>query len=290
MAWRFKSSPGHHSLKEKNRDRNSGLFFRLKSTSYIHLHLYSFYSKGQFHIELITNMLYLLYKVFCREGIMCSIVGIKRGDDYIVARNFDWKDSKNIRKINVEHSSGSFSYINQFEDIEWAYDGQNNYGLFCGMTAIDIESKDTVDSEEVDSLRAIFNILRDCKNADDALSYLKSINIDYRLECDIPPIHYIIADKGGKAYLYESNDQISELSFDTGFIVTNYTFSDLNYKSCVRYMCAENMINSSRCIEDIMEAVSQKGKGSNDIATLYTGMYNLTKNEYNYIEKNCIIK
>lgn len=214
------------------------------------------------------------------EENMCSIVRKIENNSYIIGRNFDWSNNF-FKKVQCNSSNNSFVYVEQLGDMR-AYDEINTDGLFCGMAAIDDHPEHKKQSKKEDSLKVIFNILKNFSDANSALNYLKSLDIDYKPEEEIPPIHYVIADKNGNGFLYESNSCYHQLSFEKGFVITNTSYAK-NYADCDRYMTATKMILTNKCVKEIMPALQAEN-------SLYTGLFNLSKNDYTYIPVNALFE
>ena len=84
------------------------------------------------------------------------------------------------------------------------FDGMNEYGLTIGMAAIPEEYLDDASYDAsrrtIGSIGIIRQVLDHAKNVDEAVGLFKQYNIDFR---GGPPIHYLLADRSGKAILIE---------------------------------------------------------------------------------------
>jgi hypothetical protein len=84
------------------------------------------------------------------------------------------------------------------------FDGMNEYGLSVGMAAVPEEYLDDASYDPskpmIGSIGIIRQILDHARDVDEAVELFERYNIDFR---GGPPIHYLIADPGGKAVLIE---------------------------------------------------------------------------------------
>ena len=84
------------------------------------------------------------------------------------------------------------------------FDGMNEYGLTIGMAAVPDEFLDDASYDrsrpQIGSIGIIRQVLDHARNVDEALGLFGQYNIDFS---GGPPIHYLIADRAGKAVLVE---------------------------------------------------------------------------------------
>jgi hypothetical protein len=84
------------------------------------------------------------------------------------------------------------------------FDGMNEYGLAIGMAAVPEEFLDDASDDSsrrtIGSIGIIRQVLDHAKNVDEAIGLFKLFNIEFR---GGPPIHYLLADRGGNAALIE---------------------------------------------------------------------------------------
>ncbi len=81
------------------------------------------------------------------------------------------------------------------------FDGMNEHGLAVGMAAVPPGNMPLhPDKETVGSLGVIRKILDSARSVEEAVAILGSYNIDFQ---GGPPIHYLVADRSGKAALVE---------------------------------------------------------------------------------------
>jgi hypothetical protein len=81
------------------------------------------------------------------------------------------------------------------------FDGMNEHGLVVGMAAVPPgDVPPDPEKETVGSLGAIRKVLDSARDVDEAVAILASYNIDFS---GGPPIHYLLADRSGKAALVE---------------------------------------------------------------------------------------
>jgi hypothetical protein len=83
----------------------------------------------------------------------------------------------------------------------WPFDGMNEQGLSIGMAAVPSgEMQPDPSKMTIGSLIVIRQILDHASNVDEALAIFQSYNIDM---LDGPPLHYLIAERSGRAVLVE---------------------------------------------------------------------------------------
>ena len=84
------------------------------------------------------------------------------------------------------------------------FDGMNEYGLTIGMAAVPGEYLDDASYEKsrprIGSIGIIRQVLDHARTVEEALEFFGQYNIDFS---GGPPIHYLIADRSGKAVLIE---------------------------------------------------------------------------------------
>jgi len=84
------------------------------------------------------------------------------------------------------------------------FDGMNEYGLTIGMAAVPDEFMDdasyVASMPSIGSIGIIRQVLDHARNVDEALDIFAQYNIDFG---GGPPIHYLVADRSGKAVLIE---------------------------------------------------------------------------------------
>jgi len=142
----------------------------------------------------------------------------------------------------------------------------NDQGLVVGMAAV-MDSRMPHDpaKQTIDSLDVIRQMLDQASNVDEAVAILDSYNIDM----GSVPIHYLIADRSGRAVLVEFYDEMVVIpSVSPWHLATNHL--RLNVPSgapsgCWRYdrieqrLSAEGGDLTSQQAVDLLQSVSQDG-------------------------------
>ncbi|CAG1012695.1 partial Penicillin acylase, partial [Anaerolineales bacterium] len=154
----------------------------------------------------------------------CSLFAAMGGEDKFYGRNFDWEMSPALLLFN--HPTDGYDSVSMV-DIAYLignnadaltdlpieqrlalldapalpFDGMNERGLAVGMAAVpSAEMKIDPANETIDSLMVIRKMLDQAEDVDEAVAILRSYNIEWGSG---PPLHYLIADRSGRAVLAE---------------------------------------------------------------------------------------
>jgi hypothetical protein len=147
-------------------------------------------------------------------------------DNRLYGRNFDWEYSPalllftdppdgyaSVSIVDIAYlgySGDEVSSLNELPLSErialldtpwWPFDGMNEHGLVVGMAAV--PSGDMIIDPQkptLGSLEVIRKILDEARDVDEAIEIFNQNNIDMR---GGPDLHYLIADRTGKAVLVE---------------------------------------------------------------------------------------
>ncbi|MBR4791698.1 MAG: linear amide C-N hydrolase [Treponema sp.] len=230
------------------------------------------------------------------QGAGCSSIVAKNKttgtDGYIFGRNFDWANGPSIiihaRPINgYESVSTCFTgFVN--EDPDWApnnnlennaialaciyvpMDGMNEKGLYIANLQNDVLSvmPDAGSSKKyVQTTVAIRYILDKCATVDEAVTWLKSINMCPVLaDENYPDYHFAIADNNGKYVVVEWIK--GELKTVNSRVVTNHSLvnevtdetwdnSIERYDSLTAAGTSANWEMTSEEVKEALEAVQQ---------------------------------
>jgi hypothetical protein len=170
----------------------------------------------------------------------------------------------------------------------WPFDGMNEMGVSIGMAAVP-ESEMPVDpgKETLDSLRVIREILDYAGDVDEALSILESYNIEWS---GGPALHYLIADKSGRAVLAEFYDGELVLipNQASWHLATNHLRIAANetVSGCWRYdqiedaLAAENGRITSQQALDLLSDVSWSER---QMGTQWSVVYDMDSGEVNVV-------
>lgn len=182
----------------------------------------------------------------------CSLFAALGDPQYLIyGRNFDWQFSPALL-LFVKPTDG-FSSVSMVDIAYLGYqgerskkllelsadelqplldapslpfDGMNEKGLAVGMAAVSPgDMKDDPEKPNIDSLEVIREILDHAANVEEALNIIDDYDIDFGTG---PALHYLIADKSGKAALVEYYHGKIDIQYNenpwhlaTNFIVTS---------------------------------------------------------------------
>jgi uncharacterized protein (DUF885 family) len=180
----------------------------------------------------------------------------------LYGRNFDWDYSPILVLYNhpaqgfASVSMVDLSYLvedSQVQDLldlpldqrlallsapSMPFDGMNEHGLVIGMAAVP-EQPMPLDPAKptLDSLQVMRAVLDQARTVDEAVAILASFNIDWGSG---PPLHYLIADRSGKAVLVEFYQGEMRLipNISPWHLATNFLHSQVSGAlegSCPRY-------------------------------------------------------
>ena len=157
----------------------------------------------------------------------CSLfAALADEDNRVFGRNFDWEFSPavllfteppdgyaSVSMVDIAYLGYSGVSAMNLMDLPLAerqgllrapflpFDGMNERGLAVGMAAVPPGNMEPDPArDEIGSLGVIRQMLDRAANVDEALTVLESFNIDFG---GGPPLHYLLADRSGKALLVE---------------------------------------------------------------------------------------
>jgi hypothetical protein len=203
--------------------------------------------------------------------------------DKFYGRNFDWEASPALLLFNhptdgyASVSMVDMAYLGIDADINrltelpldqrkalldapaLPFDGMNERGLAVGMAAVpsgDIHPDPN--KETIDSLMAIRKMLNQAGDVDEAVAILERYNIDWGSG---PPLHYLIADRSGRALLAEFyQGKLQFLPNDKPWhLATNFLRSAVDGSAagqCARYDRLEGQLSTTDGSIDAGEAMS----------------------------------
>ena len=154
------------------------------------------------------------------------------------------------------------------------FDGMNERGLAIGMAAVPAGNM-LVDpnKETLDSLRVMREVLDRAADVDEALDTLDHYNIDFG---GGPPLHYLIADRTGRALLveYYQGQRFIHPNRQPWHLATNYLVSSVQTPQghCDRYDTLERRLSESQgqlTPEQAMESLSAVAQGSTQWSITY---------------------
>jgi len=227
------------------------------------------------------------------------------GKDMFYGRNFDWRYSPalllftdppdgyaSVSMVDIGYLVPSIlqDKVTELTDLSvqerqflldapaWPFDGMNDQGLVVGMAAV-MDSRAPYDPAKpsIDSLEVIRLMLDQARNMDEAVTILDSYNV----EMGSVPIHYLIADRSGRAVLVEFNDEMVVIPNDSPWhLATNHLRVNVSPgapSGCWRYDRIEQLLTAkdgdltSQQPIDLLQSVSQDG----DYATQWSIVYGI---------------
>ena len=163
----------------------------------------------------------------------------------------------------------------------WPFDGMNEHGLAVGMAAVPASAMpDNAGRQTVDSLLIMRLMLDSARTVDEAVALFQEYDISWG---GGPPLHYLIADRSGRAVLveYYGGEMIVLPSENPWHMATNHLRSavaDAGSSGCWRYDLLAEQIEQAAgkmTVEEaiaLLSAVSQPG-------TQWSIVYNLNVGE-----------
>jgi hypothetical protein len=212
----------------------------------------------------------------------CSLFAAMGGADKFYGRNFDWEMSPALLLFN--HPTDGYDSVSVV-DIAYLvddnadtltdlpieqrlalleapvlpFDGMNERGLTVGMAAVpaDVVQPDP-NKETIDSLMVIRKMLDQAGDVDEAVAILQSYNIDWGSG---PPLHYLIADRSGRAVLAEFyQGELRLLPNDQPWhLATNFLRSSVDGSAagqCSRYDRIDQVLSTAEGNLDSENAMS----------------------------------
>lgn len=213
-------------------------------------------------------------------------------------RNFDWNDDPalllfttppdayasvslvDISYLGFGREDPSEENLRHLSEAPFMpFDGMNEYGVVIGMMAVPhAEGGNDPSKITIDSLHAIRLVLDYAKNVDEAIALLDIYNIDFG---DGPPLHYLIADRGGNSVVVEylDNEMIVIRNTEAWRVATNFILSGTTLErarsSCGRYQMTYDTLNRNGG-EMIGDESMLLLKNVSQISTIWSVVYNLS--------------
>jgi hypothetical protein len=231
-------------------------------------------------------------------------------ENMLYGRNFDWHYSPtlilftkpengyaSVSMVDLAYLSFSESDVVRLDDqnlenripllaTPWMpFDGMNEKGLAIGMAAVPAGGM-TQDPQKltVDSLAIIRIILDNAKNVEEALDILNQYNIDYGSG---PDLHYLIADRTGRAVLVEFYKGKMNLihNQEPWHLATNFLCSAQEGSldgNCWRYDKVSKVLESQNGILNSEQAITLLGEVSQN-NTQWSILYQITTGQIDVV-------
>jgi hypothetical protein len=194
----------------------------------------------------------------------CSLFTVLLDEDHLLyGRNFDWQFSPalllfsdppdgyaSVSMVDIAYLGFDSTAAGDITDLPideqaslldapyWPFDGMNEYGLVIGMAAVPSGNmQPDANKETIGSLGIIRETLNHARTVNEAVDLMRSYNIDF---AGGPPVHYLMADRTGKAVLVEYfNGEMQVLDNEQPWhLATNFLRSSVDDPaegSCWRY-------------------------------------------------------
>jgi hypothetical protein len=157
----------------------------------------------------------------------CSLFTVLLDDEHLLyGRNFDWQFSPalllytdppggfaSVSMVDMTYLGFGGQDLSHLTDLPLEelkglldapripFDGMNEHGLAIGMAAVPAGNMQADPTKQtIGSLGIIRQVLDHARTVDEAVELIRKYNIDFE---GGPPIHYLIADAGGRAVLVE---------------------------------------------------------------------------------------
>lgn len=219
--------------------------------------------------------------------------------DRLYGRNFDWDyspalllftappgDYASVSMVDMTYLgvSGKVDTPAERQGLLGApflpFDGMNERGLVVGMAAVEPGDVPADPAQKtVDSLGIIRLMLDRAATVDEAVALLESYNIDFT---GGPPIHYLIADRTGRAALVEfyKGKRVVQPNTQPWHLATNFIRASVDSPrgQCPRYDAIEaRLVKTQGRLSasgglGLLEQVAQK-------TTQWSAIYSLTRGE-----------
>ena len=270
------------------------------------LYTMQYHGVYQQDVHVLSNWNPRLDSLSSRSAWSCSLFAAFGSEkNMFYGRNFDWRYSPalllftdppdgyaSVSMVDIGYLVPSIlqDKVTELTDLSvqerqflldapaWPFDGMNDQGLVVGMAAV-MDSRAPYDPAKpsIDSLEVIRLMLDQARNMDEAVTILDSYNV----EMGSVPIHYLIADRSGRAVLVEFNDEMVVIPNDSPWhLATNHLRVNVSPgapSGCWRYDRIEQLLTAkdgdltSQQPIDLLQSVSQDG----DYATQWSIVYGI---------------
>ena len=245
-------------------------------------------------------------------GFGCSLfASLGMQGDNLYGRNFDWEYSPamllftdppdgyasasmvDLTFVGIDVEKSKLLLDNPLENRiglldapSMPFDGMNEYGLVIGMAALPDQYIDdaSYDSSRmtIGSIGIIRQVLDHAKNVDEAVEIFKQYNIDFS---GGPPIHYLLADRNGKASLIEfsQGEMVVLPNENTWHLATNHLrYTSADDGGCWRYRTLRENLTAQNGVLDTSSAMQLLSQVKQDI-TQWSVVYDMTSGDIHVV-------
>lgn len=212
--------------------------------------------------------------------------------DAIVGRNFDWHGRASLLLFThptdayASASMVDLSYLGDWEEDKerlldaphWPFDGMNERGLAIGMMALDRSRGPMEPGRPTLGSLAVIRLLLDyAADVEEAVALLGRYNVSFQSG---PPVHYLIADRGGRSAIVEYIDGEMRVlpNGEDWQVSTNFIISEVQPQGadspCWRYNTAWAALGKAAGLiaeEQAMSILADTAQGN----TMWSVVYNL---------------
>jgi hypothetical protein len=244
----------------------------------------------------------------------CSLfAALGNAENRLFGRNFDWRYSPALLLFTDRPAAGGYASVSMvdiaylgFDDRtvdltalplaerrslldarSWPFDGMNEVGVAVGMAAVpSADERHDPGKPTTDSLEVMRTILDRAGSVDEAVAILGQYNIDWE---GGPPLHYLVADRSGRAALVEFHGGRIVVLPNAGpwHATTNFTRSAVagdaagqcpRYDTLVRRLIDAGGALNPRAALDLLHAVAQT-----ESATQWSVVYDMSTGQVDVV-------
>jgi hypothetical protein len=277
--------------------------------------LYAMRYYGPFHAAKASEISEA-FNVSAGTGWACALfAALGDADNRLYGRNFDWRFSPalllfteppdgyaSVSMVDLEYfgfsdrATGRLVDPTQLSLAErrsllmtptMPFDGLNAAGVAVGMAAVpQADGRHDRGKPAIGEIAVIREILDHAARVDEAVAILQQYNIDWE---GGPPLHYLVADRSGRAALVEFHAGQIVVLPETGpwHAATNFTRSAVSgdaagecprYDTLVRRLTAANGALASKDALGLLRSVAQS-----ETATQWSVVYNMSKGQVDVV-------
>lgn len=241
----------------------------------------------------------------------CSLFTVLLDKDHLLyGRNFDWQFSPalllftdppdgyaSVSMVDMTYLGFGGQDVFHLTDLSLGeikglldapslpFDGMNEHGLAIGMAAVPPgDMQDDPSKQTIGSLGIMRQVLDRARTVDEAVELIHSYNIDFE---GGPPVHYLIADAGGKAVLVEFyRGVMNVLTNDQPWhSATNFLRSSVRDPAdgnCWRYDRINERLNAEQGMLDSNSAMGLLSEVAQD-STQWSVVYQMGRREVSVV-------
>jgi hypothetical protein len=253
-------------------------------------------------------------QVLAKSDWACSLfAALGDAENRLFGRNFDWRYSPALLLFTDRPAAGGYASVSMvdiaylgFSDKSvdltalplaerrgllaapsWPFDGMNEAGVAVGMAAVpQADQRRDPGKPTIDSLAVMRAILDQAGSVDEAVAILNQYNIDWE---GGPPLHYLVADRSGRAALVEfyGGEIVALPNTDPWHAATNFTRSAVagdaagqchRYDTLVRRLTNAGGALNPRAALDLLQAVAQT-----ESATQWSVVYDMSTGQVDVV-------